>query len=407
MKTIVFIGCYKFGTSKEALTTAKEMGYHVVLFTDIPKYMTSNVEFPDVDQFIFVKNMLDEQQMLDGIIKLKENGKQICACVSMIDPYVSFAAQLCKHLELAEISVDSLRIMENKIKVREKLNNLPMTPYYSIFHPSDSYKELEEEFQSLFPIIIKPPISNGSKDVLFVETTKKLANALNFVQKNHPDSQLLIEEFLRGQQYLIETLVYNNEIRYLGVVEQEVIYNGRFVVNGYKFPAILGQKESDSLYSTIVNIVETLGLSNGSCHFEMKLVQGEWKLIEINPRMSGGVMNRIIEEGTGINLIKEILKLYLREEPAFVETKKQHVYAKYLTVRSRGKLLKVTGEELAIKHKGVKYVHVKALEGKILTNPYSMGDRYACVIAVSESAEQAEAIALGASREIKFYLEPL
>ena len=33
IKTIVFIGSYKFGTSKEALISAKEMGYYVVLFT--------------------------------------------------------------------------------------------------------------------------------------------------------------------------------------------------------------------------------------------------------------------------------------------------------------------------------------------------------------------------------------
>jgi biotin carboxylase len=115
-------------------------------------------------------------------------------------------------------------------------------------------------------------------------------------------------------------------------------------------------------------------------------------------------MNRIIEEGTGINLVKEILKMYLGEEPTFTQTRQFHVYARYLTIGSRGRLLKVTGKEQALMYDGVKYVYIKPLIGKILTSPYSMGNRYACIIAASESDEQAEATALAAAKEIKFYL---
>ncbi|SER97756.1 ATP-grasp domain-containing protein [Psychrobacillus sp. OK032] len=406
MKTIVFIGCYKSGTSKEALMIAKEMGYCVVLCTDKTKYMTNNPDFSEVDQFVYIEDLLDEQQMVEEITRLMKKGKQICACISLIDPYVSYAARLSKHFGLAKTSVDSLELMENKIAIREKLKNLPITPFYIIFHPDDSLEKFEKDYKSLFPFIIKPPISNGSKDVLFVETKKMLADALRLLQMNHPNNPLLIEEFLQGPQYLVEILVYNNEIKFLGLVEQKVLYNGRFIVTGYKFPGKVEMEEYRSLYACISSILKQIDLSNGSCHMEMKLVQGKWKLIEINPRMAGGAMNRIIKEGTGINLIKEILKVHLGEEPILLEKRKKHVYAKYLTIGSRGKLLKITGKELALMHDGVKYVHIKPLEGRIITTPYSMGNRYACVIAVSETAEQAEAIALEAAKEIKFYLEP-
>lgn len=406
MKTIVFIGSYKSGTSKEALTIAKEMGYYVVLCTDKAKYMTSHPDFLEVDQFVFMEDLLNEQQMVKEITMLMEKGKQICACLSFIDPYVSYAARLSKHFELPKISVDSLGLMENKIAIREKLKDLPMTPFYTIFHPDDSIKKFGKEYKSLFPFIIKPPISNGSRNVLFVETIEKLASALTFLQEKHPNNPLLIEEFLHGPQYLVEILVYNNEIKFLALVEQEVLYNGRFIVTGYKFPGEVGEDEYRSLKVCISRMLEQTGFSNGSCHMEMKLVQGKWKLIEVNPRMAGGAMNRIIEEGTGINLLKEILKVHLGEEPILPEKKKNYVYARYLTINSRGKLLKITGKELALKHDGVKYVHIKPHAGRLITAPYSMGNRYACVIAVSEAAEQAKAIALEATKEIKFYLEP-
>ncbi|TQR16563.1 ATP-grasp domain-containing protein [Psychrobacillus soli] len=402
IKTIVFIGSYKFGTSKEALMSAKEMGYYVVLFTD----KTSNLNFLEVDQFVIMEHLLDEQLVMEEITKLKERGKQVCACISFIDPYVSYAAKLSNHLGLSQVSVESLGLMENKIAIREKLENLSITPFFTIFHPNDSPKEFKEKHKFSFPFILKPPISNGSKDVLLVETTEKFVNALKLVQKKHPNSPLLIEEFIQGTQYLVEVLVYKSVIKFVGLVEQEVKYNGRFIVTGYKYPGLVDADEYSRLYACILSIIEQTGLSNGSCHIEMKLAQGHWKLIEINPRMSGGAMNRIIEEGTGINLVKEILKVYLGEEPILIEQRKKHVYARYLTIGSRGKLLRVTGKELALMHDGVKYVHIKPLEGRILTTPYSMGNRYACIIAVSDTAEQAEASAIVAAKEIKFYLEP-
>ena len=65
----------------------------------------------------------------------------------------------------------------------------------------------------------------------------------------------------------------------------------------------------------IKKILTTLEMVHGSCHLEMRWCKGVWKFIEINPRMSGGAMNRLIIEGTGINLVKEIIKMNLGQEP--------------------------------------------------------------------------------------------
>lgn len=401
MKTIVFLGSNKFGTSTEALTVAKEMGFYIVLLTDKKTHY-----FPNVDQFIYIKNLMDEKTCIDAIKKLREQGKNICACLSFIDPYISYTARLAKHFNLTEISFDALYLMENKIRFREILKSLPCSPYFTIFNNNEDIEQFAENHKSLLPFIIKPPTSNGSKDVLFVEKEEYLKNALQFLRQKRPEQLLLAEEFLLGPQYLIEVLVYKNELNIIGVIAQEFSDDGSFIITGYQFPAMLEEKEYRSLVMTIQEIIAALGLSNGSCHLEMRHVNGVWKLVEINPRMSGGAMNRIIEEGTGINLIKEIIKLHLGEAPSLIKTKNQHVYAKYLTISSRGKLLKVIGKDEALKHNGVKYVYVKPLEGKILTNPSTMGHRYACIIAASESPEEAKSIAIAAAMEIKFYLEP-
>ena len=53
LKTIVFIGSNKFGTSKEALTIAKDMGYFVVLLTN----RMLHKEFLEVDQIVYLENL--------------------------------------------------------------------------------------------------------------------------------------------------------------------------------------------------------------------------------------------------------------------------------------------------------------------------------------------------------------
>ncbi|WHY85503.1 ATP-grasp domain-containing protein [Neobacillus novalis] len=404
MKAIVFLGCNNFGTSKEALTIAKEMGYFIVLLTN--KRKINKQKFPDVDLCIFFKDILDETKVIDELTNIKKDGKQICACISFIDPYVSYAAKLSEHLGLVKLSADSLYMMENKIRFREKLRGLSSSPFYVVFNHDIPVDQFVQKYKSFLPLILKPPASNGSKNVLLVDTTEKFKAGITFLQKRYPGRWVLVEEYLAGPQFLIEIIVHSNEMTVVGVIEQEITNNERFIVTGYQYPAMLNSEDYKNLVDSITSIVDQIGLSNGSCHLEMRNVQGNWKLVEINPRMSGGAMNQIIEEGTGINLIKEIVRMALGEQPLLIETRKQHVYAIYLTISSQGKLLKVTGVDQALRHKGVKYVHIKPKEGNILIVPYSMGNRYACVIAASESPEIAKSIAIAAAQEIKFYLEP-
>lgn len=402
MKSIVFIGSYNSGTSKEALMVAREMGYWVVLFTD----KNNQWDYMEANETLFIKNLFDEHLVMKKIAELQREGKEICACFSFIDPYVSYSIRLSNRLGVGRASLESLILMEDKITIREKFKHLSVSPHYWIIHPGTPFQSLDAELEPNLPLIIKAPVSNGSKDVLKVETLENLAKNIIDLQKRYPNKCLLIEEFLQGPQYLIELVVHHDEIKFIEIIEQEVIYNGKFIVMAYKYPAMLEEEILNRLRLHISSIIEQIGFSNGSCHMEMKLVQGEWKLIEINPRMSGGAMNRIIEEGTGINLLKGILKVYLGEEFSFIKTRKKYVYARYLTIEKRGKLLRVIGKERALEHDDIKYVQIKPKIGRVLKRPYSMGDRYACIIAASESAKQAEENTLAAAKEIKFYMEP-
>jgi len=407
MQTIVFIGSNKSGTSREALSISTTMGYYTVLLTNRKEFVKKKEEFNDVHHMVYLENLMDKEMVFTIIRKLEADYKRVCAVISFIDPYVSYAARISEELGFYQMSADALALMEEKTLFREQLKTLPFSPKFTVYHGEQSILQCVDEYKHHLPLILKSPVSNGSKDVLLVETSHQFKEGLDYLNKKFTSVSILIEEYLIGPQYLIEVIVKDGQISMVAIIEQEILTGERFIITGYRFPAALENETFEDLDLAVTSIIQALELVNGTCHLEMRLINGEWKLIEINPRMSGGAMNRIIQEGTGINLVKETLKLFLGEEINLELTQRNHVYAKFLTINSRGRLIKVTGKNRAANYEGVKEVFVKPRKGAILTKPYSLGDRYAYVIASAKTPEQAKKIALTASSEIKFYLEPL
>jgi len=408
MDTIVFIGCYKSGSSRDAITIAAEMGYFTVLYTDRLKFLEQREEFNEVHQMVYIKSLEDKNLLLEGIERLVEDGKNIKACLSLIDPFVSIAASISEELNLSRITKEALDIMENKVKCREKLKHLPYTPKFFIYEENErTIDEFTDSIKKYLPLVLKYPKSNGSKDVLLVTTSNELKKGITQLKRASSKGPILLEKYIEGKQFLVEVIVYKRNLTIVCVLEQEVARKKRFIVLGYQFPAQLSTDQYASLENAINLIIQEIGLENGSCHLEFRYSNGEWKLIEINPRIAGGAMNKIVFHGTGINLVKEVLKLHLGEEPLIEINKNECVYVRYVTVETKGILLKVTGKNRAKKYQGVKEVYVKPRKGSILIPPLSMGDRYAYVLATAHSQVEAKQLAHNALREIKFIIEPL
>ena len=402
MKTLVFIGSNKSGSSREAIRAAERLGFFTVLFTDKEQFLEQRVEFPDVHLMLFA-DLNDVSSLKNRLYILHSEGKQIKGIMSFMDSYVQIAAMLSEEFGLGTYSVEAINAMENKLTTRERLKHLPSAPYYVTYNQNDPLNDLIESHTHSFPLVVKSPLSTGSKDVLLANDKKELKKAISRLSSKE---EILIEEYLQGPQYLIEVLVYKGYVHIVAVIEQQVTYFQRFIVTGYALLAEVEEAIYNSLFASVSSILNQLGMKNGACHFEMRLVNGEWKLIEINPRISGGAMNRMIEIAYGINLVEETIQVYLGNDPNLEKKRNKFVYTHYLTVNQTGTLIKVTGRNRCSKYPGVEEVFIKPRKGKLLHSPRSMGDRYGYVIASSNSKEDARRKAIEAAKEIRFYLQP-
>jgi biotin carboxylase len=412
MQTIVFIETNKSGSSREAIKAAERLGYLTVLFTNRKRFLKQRTEFPDVHQMYYVDGMQMEQ-LRQKIRFLKGQGKQIMAVLSFIDPFVHIAARLSEEFSPSLLDSASIRKMEDKIQTRMALKGCSLSPSYTVLHPKH-FHENKERFsrfltksEQRLPLIVKSPVSTGSKDVLLAETRHDLKTSLQTLSKAYPHQPILIEEYLQGPQYLVEILVHNDQVHVVAVIQQEISKQDRFIVTGYGLLAELEEEMEQSLLETAEIVAKAFNIKNGACHLELKRIGEEWKLIEVNPRISGGVMNRLIETGFGINLVEETIQLYLGKQPDLSRCRRQFAYAHYMTVRSKGRLNRVTGKRQALDYEGVEEVYIKPRKGMLLTPPLSMGHRYAYVLAAGETLKEAKKIAENAAGEIQFHLHPI
>ncbi len=386
------------------LKLQNRLGYFTVLLTNKKNFIHQRTEFPDVHQMILVE-LFDYDQLKENIINLQKQGKQIKCILSFVHSYVHLAATLSEEFCPSVVSCDPILKMENKILTRELLKELPMSPYFAIYERDDSLENFIDKHKGYLPLIVKGPTSAGSKDVLLANDENQLKLAVQELLNNN--EQILLEEYLAGPQYLIEVLVHNGKVHIIAIIEQQITFLQRFIVTGYCLLQDIEQSLYDSILETVISVLNAFQMKNGACHLEMRLVNGAWKLIEINPRISGGAMNRIIEVGYGINLVEETIQLMLGNEPCLTRKHSKYVYAHYLTVDSIGVLIKVKGKNRSSKYPGVEEVYIKARHGQILRPPLSMGDRCGYILASSDVKEEAKSIARKAASEIHFNLDPI
>jgi len=399
MKTIVFIGTNQSGSSYEAIKASAAMGYYTILLTNRPYFMINASSFPHL-RLIALIDLCDKTKVKRAIDRLTGHGLELCAIVSFIDPFCYTAAALSQQYKLPHFSQDGIRTMLDKIASRKVLDGYIYIPQYTKLTPNAPPP-------TDFPLILKVPTSAGSKDVYKVETPEDYTLAHTEIQTRYPKASILAEEYIDGPQTLIETLTIDGSTHIIAIIAQEITFTGRFIITGYQVILNHNTPFYASLKAAVSEIIARHGLTHGPCHLEMRHTPRGWKLIEANPRISGGALNTLIEIATGINLARQTLRLALGKTPDLTPTHSKNTFLQYILVPQEGILTKVTGKTQAIRCPGVEYVYIKPRKGRLILPPISMAYRYACVIATGNSAKQARHNTKNAAAKIKFHLRTL
>ncbi|QVK21050.1 ATP-grasp domain-containing protein [Mycoplasmatota bacterium] len=391
MKAVVFIKTNKSGLSRDVIKACDRLNYYTILITDNKKQINQLDEYHDVHQMLYLEDL-----SLDKLKKyIKQNIKphfEIVSILSFVDGYVTLASRLRDKFTFNPRNTNALEIMESKLRTREVFKDYDFSPIYIKAKMNKS-----DAFLLNYPFIIKKSSSSASRDVKKVDTVEDIPESF------YNSDDVLVEEYVDGEQYLFEVFVENGNPVYIVKFHQDNIYtkNNSFIILGYSL------NKDDYITSNeekiIIDITKKLEVQNGELHIEMRKNGDIYKLIEINPRTTGTGMNDIMKVASGIDYAEQILKFYLKEDFELPKVK-ENVYTHFLISEKEGESLRVTGKIKALNSPGVEVVFIKRRKGNYIRKPRHMGDRNGYIIATGETVEDAKKAALDAAKKITFHL---
>lgn len=219
-------------------------------------------------------------------------------------------------VETAQWSTDKFQM-----KHRFELGDVPHAQGRLIF-------KVEEVEGLVFPVIVKPRDNSGSRGVKLCRNKEELRVSIEEALENSKLDTVLVEEFIEGPEYSIESLHYfegsqqptangqqpeckSEVIQFTEKKTTEFPYN---VELGHKQPANLIEEQKNSICEIVAKIGKAMNFKNCPSHTELKINDRGIFVIETSPRLGGDyITSTLTPLSTGINLEDQLLHIALGE----------------------------------------------------------------------------------------------
>lgn len=287
MKKILLLG----GSAQQvvAIERARECGYYTILCDYLPDNPGQYV----ADEFFLVSTTDKE-----AVLRLAKD-KQIDAIVAYAsDPAAPTAAYVAEKMGLPGNPYESVVTLCHKDLFRNFLKNngfnTPVSRGYGCVEDA-----LRDEPLFLYPIIIKPVDSSGSKGVTVLFDSKDLKNSLEFAFSFSRAGRIVVEKFIeRAHPYLIggDVFVVQGKIVLWGLLNchRDPSVNALVPV-GKSYPLILDEESLEIAKVTLQELVTKLNIHNGAMNVELIIDKDKrcW-LIDVGPRNGGNMIPELL-----------------------------------------------------------------------------------------------------------------
>lgn len=258
--------------------------FHQLDFSDIEKLHDLAISVRPK----LILTMANEQGNLSAAVVSKRLG------LKYNDPEVVFST----------VNKKAMKLVMNK-------NNIPTSDYIAI-DSTETHFSLEK-LQS-FPLVVKPSHSSGGRGVKLVSNESELNEAVENAKLLSRDGCALIEDFIKGRQYSVETITCNYKHSIIGITNEYFGKPPNFAETQQLFPSDIDEPTKLKVHKFIINILDCFKIQYGACHIEFRInPNGEFYLIEIASRI-GGWRSELINNALGLEYADLLLKSYEKEQ---------------------------------------------------------------------------------------------
>ena len=387
-KWFIFIESNTTGTGLLYAKSAAENGFIPVLFTnDSSQYRM----FRENDIKIMRINTFDENLLFDACMYF-DSGLGVAGISSSSEYFIKVAARLAKRLGLPSPAPSAIEVCGNKYLQYQSLQLKGVRTPKSILIESIYEFNLDEEWQ--LPVIVKPVQGSGSVGVKLCRSITEVRDHLNLLLTRENNERgipalkkALVQEYIKGDEYSVE--IFNGKA--IGITKKILCIPPDFVETGHDFPAELPSGQEYKIREFAEKSVEILDLKWGPIHVEVRYDKHGPVMIEVNPRLAGGYIPKLVQYAMNINLIDETIKLATGLHCGTYNKISGSRYAsiRFIIPRTEGMLSAIKGVDAAKKAPGITEVSFYRAVGDYLQIHGDFRDRIGHVISVSSSSTEA------------------
>ena len=300
--TLLCITTYEKG--QEFMRECKRQGCRVLLLTaeklrdaDWPReslddtfYLPAEIPLADIVQAV---THLTRTQKIDRIVALDEYDMET-------------AATLREHLRIPGMGLTTMRYFRDKLAMRMKAldGDVRVPDFVPVLNHGDIRYYLEHVPG---PWVLKPRQEASAIGIKKIHAAEELWPVLE--QLGDKQSSFLLERFVPGEVYHVDSVVSENEVVFVNVSKYGKppmnVAQGGGVFTTFTVPR--GGDADTGLRQINRDLMAALGLVRGVAHTEFiqAHADGHFYFLECAARVGGAYISDMVEAATGINLWRE------------------------------------------------------------------------------------------------------
>ncbi len=377
---VVGVGANQVGV----VAKARELGHYTVA-------MDGSADAPGLAQAdaAAVANILDPSEVVRVALQYAVDGIYPAA-----EPGVEAASAAARELGLPGLSSEVALRVRNKLVMRQALEaaGVPVPGYCGV-------KTVDEARHAAgylgMPVIVKPADANASKGVQRIDYEEDVSLAFHQALKYSRSQTVLIEEYMTGDEYNVDGLMYEGEYHLGGITGKELSAPPFRFDMGIHMPPLVDGSVQDRLVAAVEQALTAIGLTSGTTHVEVMDTTAGPRIVEMAGRPGGGrIPTDLIPLVYGMDYMADSIRVCLGEPP---RESRQHARgaAMYWIPSRSGIVTEIRGLAEAHAVPGVVEISMAVRPGDVLGHIVDCvsRDRIGYVLASGSSTEEAIAAA--------------
>lgn len=364
---IIFIESNTSGTGELLIYKALSKGLHPIFIAKNPaKYSFLPVQ--DAELVILDTN---NKELLYQYLSQVKN---LYGIYSSSDNYIEIASWLAQKLGLPGTDCEAVKACRNKYSLYQTLieSDMDVPKTMRICCKEEAASILDE---CVLPVIIKPSMGTGSIGVKLCETKADCLKHINFLFDT-ACSDVLVQEYIDAPEFSVEVCSLSGKHQVMGITKKYTTNPPYFIETGHDFPAILPSEDEVNIIEVVCNALTKIGFDFGFSHTELKLKKGRAIILEVNPRLAGGMIPILIEKACGYDVLDYLVDLYTNQVKELEIQFRQFASIRHFIPTSSGKIKQLSFDNRL----GVDQFKFIKKSGDMFSHQYDFRDRVAYLI---------------------------